>query len=219
MSSYGPLTASNPTTFNFTGFCPEAILVDTVDASLVIDSLSVTVAGEQKQEVDDQQVIQAMSSIAMAGLLGASVKQGQLIKIANGQVDIGEGQQCRVVLGNAGATTPTVYAFSTAKGNRAYESNQDSINARANQKIQDVDFLLFEDTNFSKATINYRDGHVESDLSLVEIAAMNAAVNPVADADGKVSGVNCVSFNRLDNESVVLFAGTGGALPYYYLNL
>lgn len=219
MSQIGSLTASNPTTFRLS-YVPEFILIDAVDSDLVVDSISVSVQGGNPQNITDQTVIQAMSKYLMAGILGADVKAGQIIKIADGQIDLPTGQQFTVVLGNAGATTPDVYAFSNNIGSRVFEKQQNSINANANSVLAGMDVLFFENTNFSKATINYQDGHTESDLGLNEIAALNV-LNPntrATDADGKLAGVNVIDFNGLGIASVQLFAGSGGALPYYTFN-
>lgn len=217
--SLGPLNASNPTTFTL-DYVPSFVLVDATDADLVVDSITLTVGGRTYQEITDQNVIQAISKLLMKGLLGADVKVAQILKLATGEVrNIGDGQKCKLILGNAGITTPTVYAFSSAEGSMAniITIGQDSINARGNA-ILSASFLLFEDTNFSKADILYLNGHKESDLSLVEIAAM-LAMDQATDADGKLATVNVIDLAANGIAEVKLYAGAGGALPYYLVNI
>ena len=110
--------------------------------------------------------------------------------------------------------------MSVSPGGNPIRSSQSSINANSNTVITGVDALFFEDTNYSKCTVTFKNGHVESDLTLVELAALNVA-NPLSratDADGKLAGVNVVDFRGLGVASVQLFAGSGGALSYYTLN-
>ncbi len=216
MANIGNLTANTTTKFSLP-YVPEFIDIGTVDLDLVVDSISVSVQGENPQNIEDQTIIQAMSKYGMTGLLGADVKVGQRIKIANGQVDLPQGQQFQITLGNAGATTPTVYAQSTGVGNRVFEKQQSSVNQSASTIIAGVNVLYFENTNFSKATIYYQDGHVESDVSLDEIA-FNNAMSPsmrATDADGKLAGVNVIDLPALGIASVQLFASNAGNLSYY----
>ncbi len=195
-------------------FVPSIILVGTVDVDLPVQGITTSIGGKNTQEITDQTVIQALSKLFMQGLLGADVKVAQIWKVANGQIDLKDGQKFRINLENAGATTPNVYAYSEQFGNRAIAVGQDSINARGNAIIQGVTALLFEDSNFSKADITYNDGHVESDLSLVELASI-LAQDEVCDADGKLAGVNVINFASNGISSVKLYAGSGGDLPYY----
>jgi hypothetical protein len=219
-SQVATLNASNPTTIFFTGHIPELILVDAVDTDLVVDSITVDAEGVNYQNVEGQAIIQAMSKVLMAGNLGVNVRVGQVLKIADGQVPISAGQQCRVVLGNAGATTPNVYAISDSVGRGAFRSSQDSINNLANANLSGMDFLFFEDSNFSKADILFNDGHSESDVTLVELNMLFTAspLTKATDADGKLAGVNVVDLNGSGIAEIKLYA-SGGSLPFYTLNI
>lgn len=220
MSSLGNLTASNPTTFRLP-YVPQFICIDSPDADLVVNSLSVQVQGGNPQSVSDQQIIQAMSKYLNTGILGADVKVGQAIKIADGEISLPQGQQFIVTLGNAGATTPEVFVQSTEKGSRVFEKTESSVNQNSFVTISGITALFFENTNFSKATITYLDGHEESDLSLTELAFLNI-MNPnmrATDADGKLAGVNVIDFVGLGVASVKLYAGSGGNLNYSELVL
>jgi hypothetical protein len=201
-------------------YVPGFILVGTTDTDLPVQAITTAVKGVTIQEITDQTVIQAFSKLFMNGMLGADVKVAQIWKVSGGQIDLKDGQKFRINLENAGATTPSVYAYSPKKGNESQLVliGQDSINARGNATIQNVTSLAFEDTNFSKAEIKYSDDHVESDLTLVELASM-LTQDFITDADGKLAGVNIINLTANGIVSVKLYAGTGGSLPYYTFNI
>lgn len=199
-------------------YVPSFILVGTTDTDLPVQGITTSVRGVTIQEISDQTVIQAFSKLFMNGLLGADVKIAQIWKVSGGEVALQDGQKFRINLENAGATTPNVYAYSPKDQESGTDEliriGQDSINARGNATIQNVTSLAFEDTNFSKAELVYSDGHVESDLSLVELASM-LAQDQTTDADGKLIGVNVINLRSNGITQVKLYAGTGGALSYY----
>ncbi|MEQ9219288.1 MAG: hypothetical protein RLO17_14660 [Cyclobacteriaceae bacterium] len=197
-------------------YVPSFILVGTTDTDLPVQGITTAVKGVTIQEITDQTVIQAFSKLFMGGMLGADVKVAQIWKVSGGQIDLRDGQKFRINLENAGATTPNIYAYSpkTGKEGELISIGQDSINARGNALISGVTSVAFEDTNFSKAELVYQDGHVESDLTLVELASM-LVQDFTTDADGKLAGVNVINLTANGIVSVKLYAGTGGSLAYY----
>lgn len=194
-------------------YVPQNILIDAIDTDVPIQGINVMVDGDPAIAITNQSRIQAFAKWLQGGLLGADVKVGMMLKIANGQVDLPAGSTCTMILENAGATTPKVYANSEGKGDDVFMVGEDAVIASTSKVFDDFDFLAFDPTNISYAVVTFADGHQQR-MEIAELRALYSKYN-TSDADGELAGLVCVD-NDADDDGVrdiarfELQAGSGG---------
>lgn len=185
MSRIGALTtgAGIESIFNLS-YVPEFILVGTTDTDLPLTRVSVSVAGEDFQNINGQSLAQADSKINMEGILGADVKVGQLYQVADGLLP---GQTCQIRLTNAGATAPDIYAFSTSKGTKVLSKGTVTVKNNDHEMFSNFQALVFDPSNLDYAQVTWADGTNEK-MSGPELNAVFSFLN-TSDADGDLAGL------------------------------
>ena len=185
-------------------FVPEYILIGTIDTDLPLTKLDITIEGENKQQISEQSLIQAISKIDMGRILGADVKVGQLIRVADGYVG---GVNIQVRLTNADATTPDIYFFSTKSGSRAAVAGMVTIQDLSSQLFSGFSKLFFDPANLDYAQVDFTT-HTEK-MSAAELAGMFTMMN-VTDADGKLAGI--LAIENIENITGVTLYANGGSI-------
>jgi hypothetical protein len=201
-------------------YCPEMIVIGSVDTDVPLSRITVTVGGQVTQEVSGQAAIQAMAKYLMECLLGADVKIGMMLKVADGFLP---GQNVEIKLTQSGTSTATVYGFSDNKGaGLLATAAQETIQASSNIELSGFTALFIPTTNFQDAQVTFADGHSER-LQKEELAALFALENQ-SDADGLLAGMICVD-NKPNYEGVQpiqaisVFSSSGGTLQLTTLTL
>jgi hypothetical protein len=201
-------------------YTPELLVIGSIDTDVPLSRITVTVGGEVVQEVSGQANIQAMAKYLMECLLGADVKIGMMLKVADGFL---AGQNVEIKLTQTGTSTASIYGFSDNKGaGLLVRAGQETIQASSNIELTGFTALFIPTTNFQDAQVVFADGHSER-LSQQELAALFALENQ-ADADGLLAGVLCVD-NKPDIEgvqpiqSITVFSTSGGTLQLTALTM
>jgi len=213
MSQIGSLTASSSDIFNRAD-TPANILIGTVDTDVPLSAFSVSIRGLQTINITAQARIQAFAKWLMAGVLGADVKKGMLLKLADEAVT---GQSCQIRTTNATATTPGVFEFSDGKnGNspKVVAAGEETIQASSVQRFDgnNFDLLAFDPSNVTDVQFEFisANGSVFSQLmTAVEIDAMLVAQGVTTDADGRLAGLTAI--DNTDNRIVSATFNNGGA--------
>lgn len=209
-SSFGSLTASGDTIINLP-FVPQYLLIGTVDTPLTITKLSVSIEGNEQTNISGLALIKAFSQWMMEGMLGADVKVGQIIKIADGKI---LGKDCQIQVTNGSATTPTYYAFGDRNGSTGIKAGMSTIQASSNKLYNAFGALMFASTNIEYAQITWNNGYTDK-LTIPEMRAL-FVMNNVSDADGELSAITVIdNLNSTDDArgqiaSVDLYNGSGG---------
>jgi hypothetical protein len=214
MSKIGTLTtgAGVDTQFNL-DYTPSVLLIGTVDTALDIDKLAVQVDGQQTILLSGSVVNLAVAKYMMESLLGADVKIAQVVKIANGNLDV----KCQITITNGGVATPDVFQLSMRNGNSVALCGQDTLQATSNMIFNGFSALFLDTANLDRAQITYEDGFI-GNFSGVELDALFAMDNQ-SDADGKLNGLTVID-NQFGNIlSVQLFSASGGSIQVTSLTL
>lgn len=214
MSQIGTLTASSSDIFDRPD-TPANILIGTVDTDVPLSSLSISVRGNQTINITAQNRIQAFAKFMMSSVLGADVKIGMLIKLAEEAIT---GQSCQIRTTNAGATTPGVFEFSTGKNPNSpsvVACGEETIQASSNQRFEgnDFDFIAFDPSNVTDLQFEFLspDGSVYSEqLTAVEVDALFVASGNATDADGRLAGLCSIDNRQNTILSVTVYNGSGG---------
>jgi hypothetical protein len=206
MSQIGVLTASTSTLFNL-DYLPERLLVSDIDKNALVSNLSVVCAGRQLMSITAAARIAALGKFDQGAFLGTSQLTPNWLRLAATRIN----KAATINVTNAGATTPSVYAASTMKGNIARTAVEQTINASANQTFTEFEALIFDASNLLRVNLTFADGF-NDDFSPVEIDALFASEN-VTDADGKLNGLSCIKADRVGNNDVVqavIYTTSGG---------
>ena len=213
----GNLVASSASTITI-NWVPEFIVIESVDLDLPITQFTATVAAVPRQNSTAQARLQAMSKYLMNGLLGADVKVGAVMKLSNGFVPE---QTTQLQFTNGAATTPAVYAFSTAAAEDGVEdvidSGETTIQASSNSIFEAFTALIFSETNLQYVDITFADGHNEQ-LSAAEIAALFITRN-IADADGKLAGQLVIDNADETIINAKIYTTSGGTLTVQRIDI
>lgn len=204
--------------YKFSGYTPQLLLIGNVDDDNPVSSIVVEIGGVTYQNVQDQVATQVLSKLAMAGLLGGDVKKGQIIRLADGQIET-PGKDCLVTLTNAVAAAYEVHTFSTGPGSKAIVFDQGTITSREKKTFSGIEYLTFPDANFDQADIQFTNGHRESKLGLKELRALFCMSMGVVDANGLLSTYNVVNLISSGIESITIYAGTGGNVTYFRIDV
>lgn len=197
------------------------ILVGDIETSLPITQFVASVSGVTKIRVVGQAIVQAFSNLVGSALLGANVKVGQALPIANG----GAGNTaCNYSLTNAGATTPEIFGNSidmidtSGRNNGLVSADMVVIQDGDSQSFTDFDYLIVDATNLQDDVTNYDfySGWNESALSIAELEEIATLELSYTDADGRLSG--CIIVPGQSVERATLFA-SGGTVPVCVVNL
>ena len=211
MSRIGILTGvagSAGATLITKNFVPAYVVIGLIDTDLVITEYSVTIGGVVRQQVTTQVTVQAIAKYLMECLLGADVKIGMVLKLADGFIP---DQTLELRLIQTGVTTPIVYGFSDSKGQGfPVLCGQSTILASSNQDYDNFTALFFPPANFDYAQIVFTDGHSDK-LVAAELAALFTFQNQ-ADADGYLAGQICIDNKEKSIGSVTLFTTGGGTM-------
>lgn len=169
-------------------YVPEHILVGTVDTDLPLTGFSYSIDGHVKSNIIGQALLQAFSKFQMKGLLGADVKVGQLLTIADGGVR----KKFQAVFTNAGATTPNIYLNATRNSDGlCVLASTLTIEASSSYKFEKFSGLIFPVANLDSAEITWKEKKGKETkewtnrLTGVELDALFATQN-VTDADGRL---------------------------------
>jgi len=191
-------------------YTPAYILIGAVDDAMALRAISVTIGGTVTIKINTLANISAFAQFLMQGLLGADIKVGLLIKIAD---DFISDQNLELSLTNDGVTTPTIFGFSRGKTNmEVVRVGQETIQATSSLEYNGNFFsgLLIPDTNLDYVQITFSDGHSEK-MSGVELDALFALEN-IADANGQLTAVHVIDNSLGDVASVIVFSDAGGDL-------
>jgi hypothetical protein len=207
MSKVGTMTtgAAVETVIN-ESYVPQLVLVGATDTALPLTKFGVSIAGEVRQGIAGQSLIQAFSKIVGKSLLGADVAISQVLPIANGFVG---GQNIQVRLTNAGATTPDIFFFSNGIGDSAVITGQQTIQPTSNQRFAGFSHLIFDDANLDYVQIEFADGFSDK-FTDVELLARFAMMNG-ADANGELAGMTVLeNLGDIVSATIYTTAGAGG---------
>jgi len=176
-----------------------------------LSSVTITIRGIVKIALTAQARIQAFCKFAMQGLLGADVKVGMLFKICSGS----KPDEISFQYTNAGATTPAVYFWSTAKAAANAIGfdilcSEETIQATSSQIFKDFSALFFSETNFDYAQVEFSSGWSDK-LSAAELCGL-FSTNRISDADGKLAGLICVDNSGQQFRNITLYTTSGGTL-------
>lgn len=207
MAQIGTLTtgATVQTIFNLDDV-PEYVLVGDTVTDLPLTGFAVSIKGNQTMNIIGQPILQAYSKWKMEGALGASVKVAQLLRVTDG----GTKAKCQLVLTNAGATTPGVFAFSKREASGvsmgmnftglAIKAGMQGLNATSQMTFNNFLALFFVSTNLDSAQIQWYNRankrYWMNKLTAVELAAMFAIDNE-ADASGLLAAQICIDNSRI----------------------
>lgn len=211
------LAASATQSFTFSGYTPSLLLLGTVDRDNPVSSIVVEVDGKTVQNVQSKSAIQVQSKIGMKGILGADVKVGQVLKIADGRIDH-PGKDCVITLTNSTASPVEVRSFSEGYGGNWVQFNQGTITSREKKTFFGIEYMTFDDTNFDQADITFIDGHSESKVSLEELGVM-LVMTQATDTDGELAGFNVVNLIGSNIQEITLYAGSGGNLTWFTIDI
>lgn len=189
MSKFGTLiTGNGVATIVNLPFVPQFLLVGTVDTDLPIEGLSVSIEGVDKISiVDNQSLLQAYAKWSMEGMLGADVKIGQLLKIADGKIS---GKDCQITITNAGVSTPDIYAYSDRKGANGLNFGTSTIQSSSNKVYNQFGALFFPTANVDYAQVTWKNGHSDK-LTVPELRSLFVQTNQT-DADGQLAGITVI---------------------------
>lgn len=206
MSQIGNLVASASQLFNL-DFLPERLLIDNIDAPNIASNLSVTCKGQTLMSVTNAARISAMAKFDQGAFSATAGLTPVWLRLAPTRVNLA----ATINITNANATTPAVYASSTAKGNIARTAVEQTINASANQTFEAFEALFFLPTNLLRVSLTFADGFTD-DYSPQEIDALFASYN-VADDDGRLEGLSVIRSDRPGNNDIVqavIYTTAGG---------
>lgn len=208
MSNIGSLTAGPgvATLFNL-DFLPERMLIGDIDTPNVASNLTVTCKGNTLMSVTNAARISAMAKFDQGAFSATTGLTPVWLRLATTRINLA----ATINVTNGGATTPVVYASSTAKGNIARTAVEQTINQSANQTFDKFEALFFDPTNFLRAVLEFADGFVE-EYAPAEIDALFASTN-VADDDGRLEGLSVIRSDRPGDNDIVratLFTSSGG---------
>lgn len=178
-------------------FVPQKILVGTVDTDLPVTAINWSIGGKLVGNIGAQALAQSFSKFHMGGLLGADVKIGQVINIADGYIP---NQQFQINFTNAGATTPAIYDASEEfyQGNVMYVSPSVILDG-ANQGFSDFVALQMDPTNVDHADVTFLNPATgktfTNTLSVPELEAIFASENNT-DADGLYAAMLTIDATR-----------------------
>jgi len=204
--------AGNVTKLDFPDKTPQFILVEAVDVDLPLTGYKVSVGGESTIAIASSQThLQALSKFLMEPLLGANIRIGQIIVLADGAI---KGKGCEVDLTNAGATTPDLHAFSMGSGGVPAVVETKTIQDGNDADFSDFDVLIFDPANLENIQINFfgingQKDWSEPNLTQVEIDCMFAMEHP-ADVNGQLAGLSIIdnSDEKIDSVNISAIGGT-----------
>jgi hypothetical protein len=210
MSQIGVLAASVATLFNL-DYLPERLLIGDLNSKGVASNLSVVCSGQQLMSVTAAARITALAKYDQGAYFGSGGSASNLtpnwIRLAATRVN----KACTINVTNGGATTPAVYAASTARGNVARTAVEQTINASANQTFTQFEALFFVPTNVLRVNLTFADGF-NDDYSPAEIDALFASEN-VTDENGRLDGLSAIKSDRVGNNDIVqavIYTTSGG---------
>lgn len=210
MAQIGVLVASTATLFNL-DYLPERILIGSLNTLGVASNLSVVAKGQQLMSITAAARITAMAKFDQGAYFGSGDGASDLtpnwIRLAATRVNFAS----TINITNGGATTPAVYAASTAKGNIARTAVEQTINASANQTFTEFEALFYDPTNVLRVNLTFADGF-NDDFSPEEVDALFASEN-VTDELGRLNGLSVIKSDRPgDNDIVqaVIYTTSGG---------
>ena len=223
MSQIGTLTASSSDIFNRPD-TPANILIGSVDLDVPLSALSVSIRGIQTINITAQARIQCFAKWIMGATLGADVKVGMLLRLAEDAVT---GQACQIRTTNAGATTPNVFEFSDGKNSSApivYAAGEETIQASSPQRFEGSQFsmMAFDATNVTDCQLEFigTNGEIFSQLmTAVELDAYRVLQGFPSDADGKLAGLTVIDNMDSNILSVTINNGSGGTTTLMTVNV
>lgn len=212
MAIIGSLAASTTTTIT-QSFVPELVVIATVDQANPISNLTVTIGGTVYQSLSAQARITAAMKYLVQGLLGADVKIGSILKIADGFLPT---ETLQLTATNADASVYTVYGFSTGRGSKKVMAGETTIQASSYETFEQFTSLLLDATNLNRVDIMFEDGHTDP-FSAAELQALFVMRN-TSDADGDLGSLICID-NRFGNIlQAKIFTTSGGSMTVAVLN-
>lgn len=202
MPEIGVLTPSGSVTITRT-WVPEFLIINSPETDNVLSSMTVTIGGQVYQSVTNQGRLGSWIKYMIGGMLGASVKVGNIYKLADGFI---KDQTLQLTLVNATVNAYVVYGYSTGKGDRPFVAGEITIQASSYEDFDDFTALFFDTTNLLNADIVFADGHSDRFIT-AELQAMFVTTN-ITDANGNLGSLICID-NRLGNIASVRIYTTG----------
>lgn len=187
---------------------PEYLIFDGVDIDNPISRISVSVAGKERQLIENQNLLTAYMKLGNAGLLGGDVKVGLTYQLALGKLN---NQEVEINLTNNTAEPVDVYGFGTKRSGIVRKANTQTVNDGSSAEYKGFDALLFDPENVSQVEVVFAGGYKEL-LTIDELVALMVKIYPVTDQEGLLGGLIVLKNTGFGNppfQSVQVYSSGG----------